>query len=121
LGVFTGALKNHDVDLVKIVDHIFVSDTIDGGATMWLQKPNADGSKVPRFKERSNTEQYPYDWPPTSIFTGYEKQTEDISIPVRCHCKGVNFLLYRGNYEGKVKEELPWFIDPKTHKPLASF
>jgi hypothetical protein len=122
LGVFTGALKNHDVDdLVKIADHIFVGDTIDGGATMWLQKPNTDNSKVPRFKERCNTEQYPYGWPPTSTFTGYEKQTEDRFIPIRCHCKGIDFLLHRGNYEGKAVEELPWFIDPKTHKPLASF
>jgi hypothetical protein len=121
LGVFTGALKNHDVDLVKIVDHIFVGDTIDGGATMWLQKPNAGGRRVPRFKERSNTEQYSYDWPAPSTLIGYEKQTDEKYIPLRCHCKGVDFLLHRGSYEGKTEAELPWFIDPKTHKLLASF
>jgi hypothetical protein len=92
LGVFTGVLKNHDVDLVKIVDHIFVGDTIDGGATVWLRKPNADGRRVPRFKERSNTEQYSCDWPASSTLTGYEKQTEEKYIPLRCHCKGVDFL-----------------------------
>jgi hypothetical protein len=120
-GVFTGALKNHDVDLVKIADHIFVGDTIDGGATMWLRKPNADRSQALRFKERSNSEQYPYDWPPISTLMGYEKITKNKSIPIRCHCKGVDLLLHRANYDGKTKEELPWFIDPKTHMPIANF
>ena len=121
LGVFTGLLKNHDVDIVKVVDQIFVGDTIDGGATVWLQNPNADGRRVPRFKERSNTEQYSCDWPAPSTLTGYEKQTEEKYIPLRCHGKGVDFLLHRGSYEGKTEAELPWFIDPKTHQLLASF
>jgi hypothetical protein len=121
LGVFTGALQNIDVDLVKIVDHIYVGDTIDGGATMWLRKPNADGSKARRFAKRNDGEQYPHDWPPASTFTGYEKKTEESSIPIRCHCKGVDLRLHRGSYEGKTKEELPRFIDPKTYKSAAGF
>ena len=120
LGVVAGVLKNHDIDLVKIDKHVFVGDTIDGGATMWLRKPNSDESEARRFKEGSSGEQVPDDWPPTSSLTGYEKKTEDPSIPVSCHCKGVNFHLHREDYEGKT-EQLPWFIDPKTHKSIASF
>jgi hypothetical protein len=121
LGVFTGALRNDDINVVNIVDHIFVGDTIDGGATMWLRNPNADGSEARRFKERNTGEPYPLDWPSNSTFTGYEKKTENESIPIICHCKGVNFLLHRGKYDGLKDEELPWFIDPKTHKSFASF
>jgi hypothetical protein len=105
---------------VKIVNHIYVGDTIDGGATMWLRKPNSDGSEARRFEKGNTSKQYPYDWPPTSAFTGYEKKTDDTSIPLWCHCKGVNFQLHREGYEGEM-DELPWYIDPKTHKPMAGF
>jgi hypothetical protein len=121
LGVFTGALKNDNIDLMKIVEHIYAGDTIDGGATMWLRKPNADGSEARRFEERSNTEPYPQDWPSPSAFTGYEKKSESTSVPIRCHCRGINLVLHRGNYEGMTDEELPWFVDPKTHKLCAGF
>jgi hypothetical protein len=121
LGVFTGSLKNLDVDLVKIEEHIYVGDTIDGGATMWLRKPNADGSQARRFTKRNDGEEYAHDWPSASTFTGYEKKTEDSSIPIRCHCKGVDLRLHRANYEGKTQKEIPWFVDPKTHKLHASF
>lgn len=126
LGVFTGTLGNYDIDLVKIVDNIFVGDTIDGGASVWLRKPNSDGSKAPCFKERSNTgsvEEYPEDWPGTSTLTGYEKKTGHDSVSIRCHCRGVNFTVHRGNYEDKAKarEELPWFVDPNTYKLFANF
>jgi len=121
LGVFTGALKNLDVDLVKIVDHIFVGDTKDGGATMWLRKPNPDGKEVPRFEKRNTGHQYPYEWPPSSSLSGYDAKLESGSVPIRCHCKGIDYVLKHGNYEGKTKEELPWFVDPNTHKLLASF
>jgi hypothetical protein len=121
IGVFTGALKNLDVDLVNIKNHIYVGDTVDGGATMWLRKPNADGSEAPKFKERDDGEEYPLDWPSASVYTGYEKKTDNKSVAIRCHCKGVDFQLHRGNYEGKSKDEIPWFIDPKTYKPIANF
>ena len=121
LGIFTGALKNHDADLVKISDHIFVGDTVDGGATMWLRKPNPDGKEVPRYEKRDGAEPYPYDWPANSTLAGYEAKRESETIPFWCHCKGVDFLIHRGNYESKAADELPWFIDPKTKKPLASF
>ncbi|KAF2464434.1 uncharacterized protein BDR25DRAFT_296663 [Lindgomyces ingoldianus] len=106
LDVFTGAVKNDagDVMDLKIIRHIFVGDTRDGGASMWLRKPNADGSEAKRFKERSRG----------------EDSTEN-AIPIRCHCKGVDLVLHRGNYNGKKREELPWFIDPKTHKAIAGF
>jgi hypothetical protein len=115
-----GALQNDPGDLVRFNISIFVSDTIDGGASMWLRKPNVDGSEVRRFEERSSGPEYPHDWPEHSLFTGYEKKLED-EMPVHCLCKGVQFIMKRGNYEGKTKEELPWFIDPKTHKQIGNF
>jgi hypothetical protein len=52
--------------------------------------------------------------------TGYGKY-ENRPLTIRCHCQGVDLKWYRGAYEGTPKEDLPWFIDPITLKPLASF
>ncbi|KAF1843240.1 uncharacterized protein K460DRAFT_407604 [Cucurbitaria berberidis CBS 394.84] len=122
LGVFTGVLTNHD-DLVKFSNHDFVGDTLDGGASVWLRHPNADGTEVKRFKLDSDTkdaEELPEDWPSPAELTGYEAKKED-AVPIRCRCKGVDLVLHRGDYSGVKKEELPFNIDPKTHKLLADF
>ncbi|KAF2684277.1 hypothetical protein K458DRAFT_366560 [Lentithecium fluviatile CBS 122367] len=123
LGIATGALENTPEELVKIVHHIFVEDTKDGGASVWMRKVNKDGVEAKRFKERSrgeNAEEYPADWPAAETLTGYETRRDE-SVPIRCKCEGVDLVWHRGNYEGKKKEELPWIIDPTTHKSLAGF
>jgi hypothetical protein len=120
LGLFTGILDNIEGDVVKIKSHIFVEDTIDGGATMWLRHPNKDGSAAKRYKIRTNGEEYPPDWPAPESLTGFEAKKED-TLPIRCKCNGVKFELHRGDYTGKKEDELPWFIDPRTHKNLVGF
>jgi hypothetical protein len=52
--------------------------------------------------------------------TGYCKY-ENRPLTIRCHCQGVDLKWYRGAYKGTPNEDLPWFIDPTTLKPLASF
>jgi hypothetical protein len=64
LGVFTGLLKNINADLIKLTKRIYVEDTIDGGASVWLRKPNADGKKIPRYLELSK--EISWDWPQTA-------------------------------------------------------
>ncbi|KAF1960833.1 hypothetical protein CC80DRAFT_489076 [Byssothecium circinans] len=126
LGVFTGTVANFDAggkEVLKLVEHIFVGDTKDGGATMWMRKINADGTEAKRFEGRNKGDGdngYTFDWPATSSFTGYEAKKED-TIPIRCKCKGVDLILQRPNYDGVAKEDLPWFIDPVTHKPVGLF
>ncbi|KAF1998710.1 hypothetical protein P154DRAFT_555106 [Amniculicola lignicola CBS 123094] len=127
LGAFTGTIENvkGDGEVVRLAHHIYVDDTMDGGATMWLKGKEwqAGEKEVPRYKQGSQdppVELLPLDWPPAESLTGYENKSED-SIPIRCHCKGVNFAFHRGNYAGKTKDELPWYIDPTAHKSLADF
>jgi hypothetical protein len=43
------------------------------------------------------------------------------SVAIRCKCRGVDLVLHRGDYSDTKQDELPWNIDPKTHKLLASF
>ena len=120
LSAFTGALTNIRANVVNFVDNIFVGDTLDGGAAPWLRQPNTDGSKMKSFMGRSeNGQELPWDWPGSCVLTGYEG-TVDNAVPVRCKCKGVDLELRQGNYSNKKQEELPWFVDPVTHKLLAT-
>ncbi|KAJ4292069.1 hypothetical protein N0V90_009968 [Kalmusia sp. IMI 367209] len=126
LGVFTGTIKNDPGDLVKITSHIFVGDTKDGGASMWLRKPNPDRTEVMRYKERAEKENgkpaeaLPYDWPPSDYLTGFELK-KNVPVPIWCKCKGVNLMWHQGNYNGTTEKQLPWFVDPATRKALGGF
>jgi hypothetical protein len=123
LGVLTGVLSNVDADLVHFGGLGFVKDTLDGGATPWLLQANADGVPLKR-SERSNwgddAKLVSDDWPAAENLTGYEAKKED-TIPIRCKCKGVDLVLHRGDYTDVKEEDLPWNIDPATHKLLAEF
>ncbi|KAK7041700.1 hypothetical protein VNI00_008989 [Paramarasmius palmivorus] len=118
VSVFTGTLDNIAVSgeeiLVRFESCIYVGDTLDGGASLWLQKCNADGSEVKRYLEGPDSGEI------TGSFVSEEKQAMP-SVPIQCHCKGVDFVLRKGDYETKSKEELPWFVDPTTRKYIASF
>lgn len=126
LGLFTGTLKNDPGDIIKITSHIFVGDTQDGGASMWLRHPNADGSEAKRYTERDvnnkgeKAEAIPRDWPSAETMSGFDAKHGG-PVPMWCKCKGVNLLWQPRSYDGKKDTELPWFVDPRTHKPLAGF
>jgi hypothetical protein len=115
----TGILTNEPVDLVEFDQQIFVHDTVDGGASVWFQQ-NASGSKVKSFKFNNEGEELPQDWPPFGELTGYEAKKEG-SIPIHCKCRGVEFILQRGDYSDVPEDQLPSNIDPKTHKLTATF
>ncbi|PVI05507.1 hypothetical protein DM02DRAFT_516311 [Periconia macrospinosa] len=96
LGVFSGTIDSVDADVLKITHHIFVGDTKDGGATMWMRRLNNNESEA------------------------YHSKTKD-PVSIQCKCKGVNFVWNRGDYSATKKEDLPEFIDPTTLKPFAGF
>ncbi|KAH6641339.1 hypothetical protein F5144DRAFT_563253 [Chaetomium tenue] len=47
-------------------------------------------------------------------------------VPIRCHCGGIDLVLRAGEAQREFEEtqrrggELPWFVDPTTHKGLGS-
>jgi hypothetical protein len=123
LGVFTGVLTNDHIAPIKFINQSFVGDTFDGGASVWLRHPNPDGSEMKRFKldsEAEPPEELPQLWPSPSELTGFEARKQD-AIPIRCKCKGVDFVLHKGDYSSMKKEDLPFSVDPTTHKLLAGF
>lgn len=124
-GVMTGALSNDGPDgLVRIENHVFVGDTKDGGASVWMRNPNGDGVRAKRWMGlTSQSEEIPFDWPEESRLES-EVQSKIAEIPIRCHCGGVDLVFQRQKAEeefmAKDKSELPWFVHPETKKLMAS-
>lgn len=116
IGVFSGPLKNIDANLIKLTKHIYVEDTVDGGASVWLRKPNPDNVEIPRYLQRAG--EIPWTWPEE---TEPQTKPEQDSITISCHCKGVNLRLHPGNFAAQERDQIPWFIDPRNNKRLASF
>ncbi|KAK5988795.1 hypothetical protein PT974_10286 [Cladobotryum mycophilum] len=125
LSVFTGSLFNHQTPgLISLTDHIFVGDTIDGGASPWLQHLSGSNSISRRWRARQDiSEELDMQWPPKEALMNIENETGPDAIPLRCHCKSVNFVLRRGDaqFAAMDSKTLPWFIDPTTHKHIATF
>lgn len=125
-GVMTGALSNDGPDgLVRLENHVFVGDTKDGGASMWMRRPNGDGVEARRWMGLpSKSEEVAFDWPGASN-PGAEVQSNlAAEIPIRCHCGGIDLVFQRQKAEeefmAKANSELPWFVHPETKKLMAS-
>ncbi|KAM7203120.1 hypothetical protein V8F33_002468 [Rhypophila sp. PSN 637] len=154
-GVFLGCLRAYEIDsagnrigpvtgerysLVKPKDHLFVGDTIDGGATRWLRgwdrnevkrwaghrgvsEEFTQSSTVPTQADQSGVGQ-----DDTALAQPEEGDSEQLPeyVHIKCHCEGVNLVLQTGKsrreYLRKIvqKENLPWFVNDKTGKPIGS-
>lgn len=118
LGAFTGCVR-HIENFWVATDHIYVEDTIDGGASVWLRKPNPDGKEIPRTLTRSGD--ISWEWPGKIAIERLKKAEEAKSIPVWCKCKGIDLVLHRGDYAQRAREDLPHFVDPRNNKLNAIF
>jgi hypothetical protein len=120
-GVFTGTLANipHG-NLIRVTDHIFVGDTVDGGASVWLRRPNADGRPARRWQAGKGTSaQLPYDWPTTSPPPSSAPPQGPLEMPIWCKCRGIDLVLRLDRSSFPDSEPLPFFVDPESKKLLA--
>jgi len=122
---FTGALVNHPIHgMIQFTHHIFVGDTVDGGASMWLRKPNVHGTITTRWAGRQGeSDEIPPEWPAADGLPDAAAKPGPDSISIRCHCRGVEFVVRRGDtdYARRSKGQLPWFVDPTTYKSWGGF
>jgi hypothetical protein len=120
--VITGSLVNAP-NLINYSHHGYVSDTLDGGATVWFAK-GPSGNPIPRWSGgRDKSEQLPPSWAPLASTDAKPKATPNLT-PLKCHCGGINLVIRSAaDWESKTKPDspLPWFIDPKTYRYLAAF
>lgn len=122
-GVFTGVLANDSGDIVRFTDHMFLGDTIDGGASPWLRNVNEGGRPARLWEGRiEKSEELSHDWPPVSSLTNSILAEVD-EIPIRCRCKGVNLVLRRPDKDLETGQaaDLAGFVDPVTNKNAAAF
>lgn len=129
-GVFyvaAGLLPNLNVDLVKITEHFWVGDTMDGGASVYMQNLKGTSQAVPRWRKGRGEADGLLDgqWP--SQDSCQERNANDSShgsVRIQCLCKGVDFTLWRGNdgfSELKAQGKLPGWVNPTTLKPVAAY
>ncbi|KAI0533308.1 Mss4-like protein [Xylaria digitata] len=120
-GVQTGVLMNvKDIpNFINIGHHVFVGDTLDGGATPWLCSANSDGTRPRLWRGHRGTEEYS----PTAHHWPVIDSSLPERIPVRCHCGGVDFELRQpiADFAAKERSELPWFVDPVSNKLTGGF
>ncbi|KAK4191298.1 hypothetical protein QBC35DRAFT_376106 [Podospora australis] len=133
--VFTGVLSKEMEEgkkpLVKWEHHMFVADTIDGGATCWLRRMGqADDIQMWMGGiggSEEITEQKP--WPAIDSLPAARGEGVKGDVKLRCHCGGVDLVLRAGEAQKefsdfaknkKEGETMPWFVDPVApHKFLA--
>ncbi|KAI1307105.1 Mss4-like protein [Xylaria venustula] len=125
-GVQTGVLANiPDIPgaVVNIAHHVFVDDTLDGGATPWLRDVNADGSQPRLWRGSRGGEEISSSSPLDSPLSRQTEEEEEEEIPIRCHCGGVDLILRHpvAEYATMPRSELPWFVDPVSKKSLGGF
>lgn len=127
LWVPTGVL-NSDKSVEKLLhfgSQVFVGDTVDGGASPWLRHVNGDGGVSRQWMGAHGTsEELQSTWPPVETLRKSDDKSGPDEIPIWCHCKGVNLVLRRGDAAFAAMDNTdswPFFIDPTTHKHIASF
>ncbi|KAI1823793.1 Mss4-like protein [Xylaria intraflava] len=122
--VITGALENVNVpSLLKVTDHMFVGDTLDGGALPWLCGNDIDESSRPHIWKGAKGQGE--ELSPAAPLPAPEANTgsPDAEVSLRCHCGGVDLILRHPAVEfaGAENADLKWFIDPVSKKSLCAF
>ncbi|KAF6822281.1 duf636 domain protein [Colletotrichum musicola] len=124
--VVTGALVNGP-GVARYATHMFVGDTLDGGASIWLPREDEDGKPVKRYKQSrrgDDVEEVPADWPGPKKLS--QEQLDAKPSPevtnLSCFCKGVQLQLRSGaDLRSTPEEDLRrWFVDPQTLKYTGS-
>ncbi|KAJ6788446.1 hypothetical protein PWT90_06556 [Aphanocladium album] len=125
--VAAGLLPNLNVDLVKIVQHLWVGDTLDGGASVFMQNLNGISRPIPRWRKgHGDTDgQLDSNWPAQASVQALASSAASLDcVRVQCLCKGVDLTLWRGGdgfSELKAQGKLPRWVNPSTLKPIAAF
>ncbi|KAK0631500.1 hypothetical protein B0T14DRAFT_442377 [Immersiella caudata] len=117
--IVTGSLVNAP-NLITYSHHGYVSDTLDGGATIWFAK-DSDGNPIPRWSgRRDKSSAIPPSWPPSAKTDPGAKARPSLT-PLKCHCGGVNLVIRSATgWEDREKTSLPWFVDSKSYRYFAA-
>ncbi|XWW94693.1 hypothetical protein V2A60_002639 [Cordyceps javanica] len=122
-----GLLPNLDVDLLRITQHFWVGDTLDGGASVYMQHLNGASQPIPRWRKSHGEVNglLDSDWPPQASCQERAANGSSLDrVRIQCLCRGVDFTLRRGDGDFsklKAQDKLPGWVNPATLKPIAAY
>jgi hypothetical protein len=128
LFVFTSTLSvdgELSQSLVRITEHGFVGDTLDGGLATCLPPLRGDRGWFEAGRSGKSVK-IDDDWAMAATDKASSAPVPD-DIPIRCHCGGIDLVLRwalaRRDFDDLVAkgQRLPWFVDPESHRLLANF
>ncbi|KAF9480592.1 hypothetical protein BDN70DRAFT_832540 [Pholiota conissans] len=90
--VAVGVLERTE-GVVRRTHHIWVGDTLDGGAADHLQV--VAGLRLPRYKEGEGSEVLPVGWRADRLACAAENPTTKEQLKAFCHCGNVSFIITR--------------------------
>ena len=86
----TGALEGIEPGVAQIKGHIFVSDTGDGGMSVWMPQ-------LPRFQQEDKGPVYEGPFTSKSAAAGAPPRGSEDKLECSCKCGGVRFYVTRPN------------------------
>ena len=94
----TGTLKVENTDgIVEYKSHIWIEDTLDGGASVFV--PRFNGKALKRYsQEPEKSKEVPLNWHADG---GTRQSDTSGKIYAHCHCKGVEFFISPPNDDSK--------------------
>ncbi|EAU85769.2 DUF636 domain-containing protein [Coprinopsis cinerea okayama7 len=106
-----GVLERFD-GIVTIDKHIFLGDTLDGGASKHITRYG--GNTLPRYKAlRSPGDALPHDWNHTPQPSDTTTTPSNDLLHFHCLCKSISFHIERPTIITNPSEEW-WFVPGKT-------
>jgi len=111
--VFTGTLEKTE-GITSIGEHIFVSDTLDGGLADHYRTEG--GKLIPRYSEHSGSVELPLGWKADKISSKADVET----LPLHCHCKAISLSLTRATEIKDPKTEY-WLVPGKGENAPIRF
>lgn len=99
-GIYTGVLEGYD-GIEELKQHDCVSDTKDGGLSIWLPETVAWKGQAHRSEQIQHTSKTQFVYPKS------QRSESSPNLPGYCHCGGVQFQITRPN-EQSTKLSSPW-------------
>ncbi|KAF2665831.1 hypothetical protein BT63DRAFT_76990 [Microthyrium microscopicum] len=99
--VSTGTLQSSN-GIVTHQGHIWLAETVDGGASIWIKEIGAHRTK--QYLKDIGSELAPFDWRDSPSASERGCQSTDNKLHVHCHCRGVEFCITRPNEQSLLAE-----------------
>ena len=118
--VSTGALERTE-GIVKVGQHIFLADTLDGGLAHHYRELN--GAEIPRYEFNKGGKTLPLGWKAESLLKKQEPPKaggeDEERLNAYCHCKNISIYFTRAKKEEAQNPAQWWYVKGKDDDPTS--